>query len=304
MVFILPACFHPFFSPPLLFAGVQRFPSSHWPSLRVLILVISDAQKDVSSTTGMQDSVRTSPLLAFRADQLVEERLERMKGFYAERDFQGFAELTMQDSNQFHATCQDTYPPIFYMNETSRDVVRMISQANRDAEAVKFGYTFDAGSNAVLFCEQEDLPELVRMVQARFFSPNTDMKALIRTSSLRAELDAMELPTACNVRTFVKERFGHGCCCKGRSGGVSSLILTQVGEGAHRDEEGEHLVDPQTGEHRDLGKSSCSVLGHVSWLAKGLRHLLGFGTSLFLLAQIVIGLRLTAKALRGKAKLW
>jgi diphosphomevalonate decarboxylase len=28
----------------------------------------------------------------------------------------------MADSNQFHATCLDTLPPIFYLNDTSRQV--------------------------------------------------------------------------------------------------------------------------------------------------------------------------------------
>ena len=35
------------------------------------------------------------------------------------RDFASFAQLTCADSNQFHAVCLDTTPPIFYMNDTS-----------------------------------------------------------------------------------------------------------------------------------------------------------------------------------------
>ena len=35
----------------------------------------------------------------------------------AGRDFETFGQLTMADSNQFHATCLDTYPPIFYLND-------------------------------------------------------------------------------------------------------------------------------------------------------------------------------------------
>ena len=35
------------------------------------------------------------------------------------RDFPSFARMTCADSNQFHAVCQDTSPPIFYMNDTS-----------------------------------------------------------------------------------------------------------------------------------------------------------------------------------------
>lgn len=35
------------------------------------------------------------------------------------RDFATFTHLTCADSNQFHAVCLDTSPPIFYMNDTS-----------------------------------------------------------------------------------------------------------------------------------------------------------------------------------------
>uniref|UniRef100_A0A493SX25 Mvd1 C-terminal domain-containing protein n=1 Tax=Anas platyrhynchos platyrhynchos TaxID=8840 RepID=A0A493SX25_ANAPP len=41
----------------------QLAPETHWPELRVLILVVSGEKKAVGSTAGMQSSVDTSPLL-------------------------------------------------------------------------------------------------------------------------------------------------------------------------------------------------------------------------------------------------
>ncbi|CAM9264385.1 unnamed protein product, partial [Sphacelaria rigidula] len=51
---------------------------------------------------------------------VVEPRLEEIEKAYLTKDFPTFGRITMQDSNQFHATCLDTYPPIFYMNDISR----------------------------------------------------------------------------------------------------------------------------------------------------------------------------------------
>ncbi len=48
----------------------------------------------------------------------------------AKKDFASFAELTMKDSNSFHAVCLDTYPPINYMNDVSRRVVQLITRLN------------------------------------------------------------------------------------------------------------------------------------------------------------------------------
>lgn len=47
------------------------------------------------------------------------------------RDFATFAELTMKDSNQFHATCLDTYPPIFYLSSVSQQVIHLVHRYNR-----------------------------------------------------------------------------------------------------------------------------------------------------------------------------
>ena len=46
------------------------------------------------------------------------------------KDFAAFAELTMKDSNQFHATCLDTYPPIFYLNSVSQRVISLVHRYN------------------------------------------------------------------------------------------------------------------------------------------------------------------------------
>lgn len=42
------------------------------------------------------------------------------------RDFTSFAQLACADSNQFHAVCLDTSPPIFYMNDTSHRCFRIL----------------------------------------------------------------------------------------------------------------------------------------------------------------------------------
>lgn len=65
-----------------------------------------------------------------RAEVVVPERLELMMRHIRERDFEGFGQLTMRDSNQFHATCLDTFPPIFYLNDTSRHIIALAHRFN------------------------------------------------------------------------------------------------------------------------------------------------------------------------------
>lgn len=35
-----------------------------------------------------------------------------------------------QDSNQFHAICLDTYPPIFYLNDVSKQIIQVLTRYN------------------------------------------------------------------------------------------------------------------------------------------------------------------------------
>ncbi|XP_025898075.1 diphosphomevalonate decarboxylase [Nothoprocta perdicaria] len=110
--------------------ALQVAPETHWPELRVLVLVVSAEKKPVGSTAGMQTSVETSPLLKHRAEALVPERVALMARHIRERDFEAFGQLAMRDSNQFHATCLDTFPPIFYLNEVSRRIIALVHRYN------------------------------------------------------------------------------------------------------------------------------------------------------------------------------
>ena len=116
-----------------------------------MILVVSDKEKDTSSTSGMETSRLTSLLLKHRAEAIVQPRLEAMEKAFLEKDFETFGRITMQDSNQFHAVCLDTYPPIFYMNDTSKSIIRLCHVINAHFGEIRAAYTFDAGPNAVIY---------------------------------------------------------------------------------------------------------------------------------------------------------
>lgn len=140
----------------------------HWPEMHVLVLVVNSAKKATASTSGMGLSVKTSDLLKYRVSDVLPQRVEEMSKAIREKNFSKFAEITMKDSNQFHAICQDTYPPIRYMNETSWAIVDLVHQYNSFYKENKVAYTFDAGPNACLFMEEGVVAELVSLICLRF----------------------------------------------------------------------------------------------------------------------------------------
>ena len=128
--------------------------------MRALILVASAEKKSVSSTAGMQQTVATSELFRTRAEAVVPRAMEGMEKAIQERDFEAFARITMRESNSFHATCLDTTPPIFYLNDVSRAAIRAVELINEMVGRKVLAYTFDAGPNAVLYYLERDAEDV------------------------------------------------------------------------------------------------------------------------------------------------
>lgn len=110
--------------------AIQIAPASHWPEMRVLILVVNDASKKYSSTLGMKKTVETSEFLKYRIQHIVPKQIQSIIEAIKEKNFDRFAQITMQDSNSFHATCLDTFPPCVYMNDISHMIANIVHVYN------------------------------------------------------------------------------------------------------------------------------------------------------------------------------
>ncbi|KAJ7552734.1 hypothetical protein O6H91_06G067900 [Diphasiastrum complanatum] len=148
--------------------AVQIANETHWKDLVIFIAVVSSRQKEVSSTSGMQETVQTSPFLHFRAKDVVPKRIKEMEDAVARHDFSSFARITCADSNQFHATCLDTSPPIFYLNDTSKRLIGLVERWNTQEGSPQAAYTFDAGPNAVLFTTESNSSLLLQRLLFQF----------------------------------------------------------------------------------------------------------------------------------------
>ncbi|KAJ8073627.1 diphosphomevalonate decarboxylase [Marasmius tenuissimus] len=197
--------------------AVQVAAESHWPEIHALICVVNDAKKGTSSTSGMQRTVETSPLLQHRIKEVVPKRMADISKAIQEKDFDTFARITMADSNQFHAVALDTSPPIFYMNDVSRGVIAVIEEYNRSAGKIKAAYTFDAGPNAVIYAPEENLKEIIQLI-VNFFPQQAQFK------------DPFGLFGG-NLQGKLPEGFNENVTKVFEAGSVKGLIHTKVGGG-------------------------------------------------------------------------
>ncbi|XP_039510791.1 diphosphomevalonate decarboxylase-like [Pimephales promelas] len=135
-----------------------------------------------------------------------------------QRDFPAFGELTMKDSNQFHATCLDSYPPIFYLNNVSHRIISLVHRYNQFYGETRVAYTFDAGPNAVIYTLQEHVSEFVQVVR-HFFPSETNGSDFVRglpvcSADLSEELkrDLNMEPTPKGIHYIISTKAGPGPC--------------------------------------------------------------------------------------------
>jgi len=207
--------------------AAQLRPASHWPGMRVLICVASDTRKKTSSSLGMRNSVKTSELLKYRAEYSVPPRVDTIVKAIEERDFQTFADISIKDSNQMHAICQDTFPPCVYMNTTSHCVSSLIHQINDHFGEKVACYTFDAGPNACIFLLEKYVGLVASLLQ-HFFSDSENKEEFLRGNAIELETKE-ELLNALNITPII--------------GGLKYVIHTRPGEGPQLLGEEQSLLD-------------------------------------------------------------
>ncbi|MEM3827000.1 MAG: diphosphomevalonate decarboxylase [Candidatus Micrarchaeaceae archaeon] len=136
----------------------------HWPEIIDLIAIVSEKEKKISSRAGMKQTVENSILYSSRveyAEKAVVELAEAIK----KKDFERLAYLIMRDSNNMHAVMLDTWPPIFYMNDVSREIVYRINDLNANENRNIAAYTFDAGPNAHIITRKGDKNKVIDAIR-------------------------------------------------------------------------------------------------------------------------------------------
>jgi diphosphomevalonate decarboxylase len=186
------------------------YPAEHWSELRIIILIFNSSKKPVSSTDAMQRTRETSTLFQARLST-INDKIEKIIEAIKIKDFNTFAKIVMKDSNQFHAVCMDTYPPVIYLNEQSKHLIDLIHAYNQidGNEIMKVAYTFDAGPNPFCFIRQEHVEEFLTLL--KYFYPTMNNDFHEQVSNLEEKFSSIKLPITPNVlERIVRTNIGSG----------------------------------------------------------------------------------------------
>lgn len=142
--------------------AVQIADENYWPEFRCIVAIIEKREKKVKSRAGMKQTVATSILYPRRIDYLP-SALEKVRKAIMKRDLPTLLEVAMRDSNNMHAVMLDTWPPIFYLNDISKQVIYSIHEFNESE--IKAGYSFDAGPNPCVFTVEKHVNEIKNLLK-------------------------------------------------------------------------------------------------------------------------------------------
>lgn len=138
--------------------GVQIAPSPHWKDIVDVIAITDEKKKKVSSKDGMETAAKTSQCMKCRSGA-VSGRVDAVQKAILKKDFPLLALYAMRDSNSMHSTCLDSWPPTFYMNDISKEIVYAVHELNEKNGTIA-GYTFDAGPNAHIITTKRNVKKV------------------------------------------------------------------------------------------------------------------------------------------------
>lgn len=130
--------------------------------LAMIMLVLNDQKKPVSSREGMKRCMETSTGFA---DWMAQSALDyqTMLELLAANEFTKVGELTEKNALAMHATTETASPAFSYLTEQSYQAMDFVKSLRQKGHECYF--TMDAGPNVKVLCREEDLEQLVPLFE-------------------------------------------------------------------------------------------------------------------------------------------
>ena len=136
----------------------QIFPETHWPEFRILVVVIRNDAKNVSSRKGMTITTNTSPSYQSWLEKS-EVRYRTIIGAIKNKKFDEVGTIAEADWKDMEQTMLDSSPILDYWTSASRAVMKEV-QSLRLA-GIPCYFTTEAGPNIKIIC-LDDVAEKIK----------------------------------------------------------------------------------------------------------------------------------------------
>ena len=133
--------------------------------LSMIMLVLEDQKKPISSRDGMKLCVETSTTFEEWIRQS-EQDYKDMLIYLKENNFEKVGALTEKNALAMHATTKTANPPFSYLTDASYEAMDFVRQLREQGESCYF--TMDAGPNVKVLCLEKDLEHLSELLGQRY----------------------------------------------------------------------------------------------------------------------------------------
>ncbi len=128
----------------------QLFDESHWPTLRLLVCMVSRGEKEVKSRDGMRSTVETSPYYSAWVSD-AEREAKAIVPLLKRRDLEAVGDLSERNAWRMHATAFAANPPLSYFKPQTLELISQLPLLRK--KGVGAWFTLDAGPNPVLLTD-------------------------------------------------------------------------------------------------------------------------------------------------------
>jgi len=135
------------------------YPTQHWPTLRVIIVIVAQEAKKISSRIAMKNSIATSPIYN-KWVQDSEQRLVLMCQAIEHKNFDLVGQLAEEDCLGMHATMHTSTPAVNFWSPVTHNIMQLVTIL-RTKHNIACYFTIDAGPNIKILCQEADVQKIL-----------------------------------------------------------------------------------------------------------------------------------------------
>lgn len=151
----------------------EQIADADW-DIAMLVIVINDQKKKISSRVGMEHTIQTSPFFALWPQE-VEKDLALIKQAIKDKDFKTLGEVTEHNAMKMHATTIAANPSLTYWAPASITALHAVQSLREDLGFECYA-TMDAGPNVKVLCRKSEIDALSKQLLTHF-KPDQLIKA-------------------------------------------------------------------------------------------------------------------------------
>ncbi len=136
----------------------QLFDENYWPEFRILVAIVDEKEKQISSRVAMQSSVKTSafyPLWIKESEAKIPQMIKALE----EKDFDAVGSIAEQDCLGMHKTMQTAVPAVNFFQQSTLGIMEKVNQLR--SQGISCYFTIDAGPNVKILCLEKDREKIV-----------------------------------------------------------------------------------------------------------------------------------------------